>query len=142
MKVLLDTSVYIEILRSAEFASGFRGRYARDLPRTYLSSVVAQELLAGASTFAERRQVGQLIGPFEKVRRVVVPSHGDWKRAGSVVARLLSRVPQYQDKIRRGLLNDVLIISSARTIGAKVVTRNAADFRLVRGVLRFSLEII
>ncbi len=38
--------------------------------------------------------------------------------------------------------NDALIALTARSIGAAVVTRNEKDFRLVREVRIFNLEIV
>ena len=42
----------------------------------------------------------------------------------------------------RGLVNDALIALTARSIGAAVVTRNERDFRLIRGIRPFDLEIV
>ena len=54
--LVIDTSVYLTVLHDERFALGFRERYARDIPRTFFSSVVVQELLAGARTLHHRRQ--------------------------------------------------------------------------------------
>ena len=77
--VLFDTSVYVSILRNAAFAAEIRPRYLRDIPLTYFSSVVVQELLAGARTPRQRRQVAALYEPFERVRRIITPSHLVWE---------------------------------------------------------------
>jgi predicted nucleic acid-binding protein len=142
VRLIFDTSVYVDVLRDAEFAKAFRPRYARDLPRTHFSSVVVQELLAGARTFRHRRQAAALYEPFERVRRMATPTHAIWTEAGTVLAALYARVPAARDKLRRGLLNDVLIALSGRTLGATVVTRDGADFTLIRRVRPFALEVI
>lgn len=139
---LFDTSVYIAILRDATFAQTFRPRYVRDIPFTHCSSVVIHELLAGARTPRQRRQAASLYEPFERVQRIVTPSHLVWKEAAAVVATVFEKVPQLRSKILHGLLNDILIALSGRAIGATVVTRNGEDFRLIQQYRPFTLEVI
>src|SRR5438093_7266264 len=90
--LLFDTSVYVSILRNAAFAAEFRSRYLRDIPLTSFSSVVVQELLAGARTPRQRRQVAALHEPFERVRRIITPSHLVWKAGKPLNAQ--ARKPQ------------------------------------------------
>ena len=139
--LVFDTSVYISILRDAGFASALRERYRREVPRIHFSSVVIEELLAGARTLGHRRQAVDVYEPFEKVGRVVTPSHEIWKETGRILARLAARASSYRDRLSRGFANDVLIALSARSIGATVVTRNKRDFELIREVRSFALEI-
>jgi predicted nucleic acid-binding protein len=127
-RLLFDTSVYISVLRDEAFAQEFRPRYFRDILRTYFSSVVIQELLAGARTFRHRRQAAALYEPFERTGRIVTPSHSIWKEIGTIVAVLAERVPQFRDKLSRGLINDRLIALSGRSIGATVVTPTVKTF--------------
>jgi len=141
-RLLFDTSVYISVLRDETFAQEFRPRYFRDIPRTHFSSVVIQELLAGARTFRHRRQAAALYEPFERAGRIVTPSHSVWKEIGTIVAVLAERVPQFRDKLSRGLINDMLIALSGRSIGATVVTRNGEDFRLIQRFRTFALQVI
>src|SRR5213078_5118011 len=141
-RLVFDTSVYIAILRDARFAASFRARYRRDVPRTHMCSVVVQELLAVARTARHRRLAAALYEPFERARRVVVPTHRVWKDAGAVLATLWNRLPAARSRVARGLVNDALIALTARSIGAAVVTRNEKDFRLVREVRTFNLEIV
>jgi predicted nucleic acid-binding protein len=140
--LLFDTSVYVSIFRNAAFAAEFRPRYLQDIPLTYFSSVVVQELLAGARTPRQRRQVAALYEPFERVRRIITPSHLVWKEVGSLVAVVLEKTPQFRSKLASGLLNDILIALSGRSIGARVVTGNGQDFRLIQQFRDFGLEII
>ena len=140
--IVFDTSVYIAVLRDMAFATDFRARYARDVPRTYFSSVVMQELVAGARSFSHRRQAALLYGPFERVGRVVTPTHRVWKDAGSVLARASDSLPGFRSKLAGGFMNDVLIALSARAIGAAVVTRNAEDFQMIRDLRSFELELV
>jgi predicted nucleic acid-binding protein len=140
--LLFDTSVYVSILRNAAFAATFRPRYLRDIPLTYFSSVVVQELFAGARTPRQRRQVAALYEPFERTRRIITPSHLVWKEVGSLVATLLKQAPQFRSKLTSGLLNDILIALSGRSIGARVVTGKGQDFRLIQQFRAFVLEVI
>ncbi|MFI5394017.1 MAG: hypothetical protein ACHQ9S_00665 [Candidatus Binatia bacterium] len=73
--LVIDTSVYLTALRDERFAIGFRERYARDIPRTFFSSVVVQQVVAGARTPHHRRQAAALYEPFERVRRILSPTH-------------------------------------------------------------------
>jgi predicted nucleic acid-binding protein len=141
-RFLFDSSVYITILRDESFARTFRPRYIRDIPRTHFSSVVIEELIAGARTFRHRRQAAALYEPFEHAGRIVTPSHSVWKEAGTVVMTVAEKIPQWRDKLSRGLLNDILIALSGRLLGATVVTQNGEDFRLIRQFKTFALEII
>jgi predicted nucleic acid-binding protein len=141
-RFLFDSSVYITVLRDEHFARAFRPRYMRDIPRTHFSSVVIEELIAGARTFRHRRQAAALYEPFERAGRIATPSHSVWKEVGAVVATLAEKIPQWRDKLSRGLLNDILIALSGRSLGATVVTRNEKDFRLIRQFRAFALEVI
>ena len=141
-RLLFDTNVYIAVLRDVTFATAFRPRYLRDLPHTFFSSVVVQELLAGARTPRHERQARALYEPFERARRIVTPTHRIWKEAGTIVAAMFESTPQFRSKLSQGLLNDILIALSARSIEASVVTGNVEDFRLIRQFREFSLESI
>jgi predicted nucleic acid-binding protein len=132
----------VSILRNAAFAAKFRPRYLRDIPFTYFSSVVVQELLAGAHTPRQRRQVAALYEPFERVQRIVTPSHLVWKEVGRVIAVVLEKTPQFHSKLASGLLNDILIALSGRSLGARIVTGNGQDFRLIQQFRVFALEVL
>jgi predicted nucleic acid-binding protein len=131
-KLLYDTSIYVELLRSSSFAATVRADYERRVPFTYFSSVVVQELIAGARDQRERRVVEELYVPFERARRIVTPTHGVWKEAGLLLRKILDRLADGKTLLRTGLINDVLIALSARGIGAAVVTKNREDFALIQ----------
>lgn len=140
--VLYDTSVYITVLRETAFAASFRPRYLRNVPFTYASSVVIQELLAGARTTRHRRQASALYEPFERARRIVTPTHLVWKETGMVIAKLFDQMPQLRSMLTQGFLNDILIALSGRAMGAAIVTRNGEDFQLIQRLRPFHLEVI
>ena len=79
-KHLIDTDLYIDLIQSGGTASVIRELYEKDAPGVYFSSIVAQELLAGARTPAGKRHVEMLLAPFERARRIVTPVTGSGKK--------------------------------------------------------------
>jgi predicted nucleic acid-binding protein len=139
---VVDTSVYVAVLRDASFAAVFRPRYERALPRTHLSSAVAQESLAGARTPRHRGLAQALIEPFERAGRVVTPTHALWRDAGTMLSHLWRDAPSYRSAVHRGLVNDVLVALTARAIGARVMTRNRRHFEMISAVRQFGFEVL
>jgi predicted nucleic acid-binding protein len=123
--VLFDTSIYITALRlRPEAALGLR-RIAAGGP-VWLSSVVLEELYAGAST-RSRHIVEHLERDFHRAGRLLVPSLTDWTQTGKVVA-LLGAKYGYEQVGKGRLTNDSLIAMSAGRLGITVITANARDF--------------
>jgi predicted nucleic acid-binding protein len=141
-RLVFDTSVYIAILRDRAFAGAFRERYMREVARTHVCSVVVEELLAGVRTPLHRKLAEALYAPFERVRRIIVPTHRVWKETGVVLAKLWTHDPAARNRTRFGLVNDALIALTTRSIGGTVVTRNGRDFRLIQAIRPFDLEIV
>ena len=54
-KHLIDTDLYIDLIQSGTTLPIIRELYDKDAPGIYFSSIVAQELLAGARSPAGRR---------------------------------------------------------------------------------------
>lgn len=134
-RYVLDTSLYVYATRSDEWSRELQAIYQAFAPFVYLHSVVAGELLAGATgPELERRTQRHLLAPFEATGRLVTPGHGAWKRAGAVVARLVKEKRLSPNGIRRSFLNDCIIAASARDHGLVVVTDNLRDFELIRTV--------
>src|SRR6516165_9959646 len=107
--VLFDTSIYITVLRlGPEAALGLRRMAAGGA--VWLSSVVLEELYAGAST-CSRHVVERLERDFHRARRILVPNLTDWTQTG-----------------KGRLTNDSLIAMSAGRLGITVITANARDF--------------
>lgn len=136
MKVLFDTSVWIDELRHGALSSVIarvRGKYV-----PWVDAVVAGELLAGACRKAQRRAVEKMLAPFEKTERVAVPGAGDYRRAGLALAGL--RREGRTLKNPGSALLDALQAADAARMGALLVTRNSADFeKLARHLpLRFA----
>src|SRR5664280_211358 len=108
---LFDTSIYIAALRRGNDAAIALRRVASDAP-LWLSSVVLEELYAGASDW-ERRVVERLERDFERVKRILVPNLSDWAQAGRVLARLAEKY-DYEQIGQGRLTNDALIRDERR----------------------------
>lgn len=136
--LIFDTSVYIAALRGG-LESAAAGALRATIPRTYLASVVAAELHAGATTEQGRRAVLTITQPPARAGRVVTPGATSWLAAGDLLSDLRRREPGLRSRLSR-LWNHALIALSARQIGATVVTSDTRDFTLLRRYLRFGLE--
>lgn len=134
----LDTNLYIHAIRDAARAAELDNFYDVFLPFTHLSSVVAQELAAGAS---DRRRGAEiqagLIDPFERRGRIFTPSHAAWKRSGEVLAELAATEGLELKRVPKSLVNDVLLALSCREAGVILVTENERDFRRIRKLTPF-----
>ncbi len=141
MPILLDTNVYLFALRSAAGAEFFERRFRPLVFRTYLSSVVVEELYAGALDAAGVRLVEAYVAALERAGRVSTPSFADWKDAGRLVARVTRQEPGRKGKVQQ-MLNDILLALSARRLGADLFTFNREDFELIRRHKAFSLKVL
>jgi len=122
---LFDTSVYINALRGDQ-AALFSMRHLEKATPIWLSSVVLEELYAGASP-RDRDVLERLESDFAKGRRILVPNLRDWTETGKVLARLGDK--HGYEQIGKGrLTNDGLIAMSAGRVGVTVITANARDF--------------
>lgn len=141
MKVLLDTNVYIAALQSEGARQQFRTAFFPLLPATVLSAVVAYELSVSASDVRTRDLLGAFIDPMERAGRVITPSFADWQLAAAVISSIAKKDGAFKSKLP-SLQNDILIALSARRAGAELITRNGADFRLIRKHVDFRLRVI
>ena len=132
MKVIFDTSVYVDYLRSGKLAHIVEGRAGQAV--VHLSAVVAQELLVGAPDRKAVRFLEGLVNRFNAMGRLVVPEIQDWMRAGSAIRQVAQR-HGFEQVRRARLTNDALILASGLRLGATILTRNADDFALLRGHL-------
>lgn len=140
-KHLIDTDLYIDLIQSGTTFPLIRELYTKEAPGLYFSSIVAQELLAGARSPAGKKRVETLFRPFERVGRIVTPGHDHWKDAGDILAKILHDRPDLKNK-RPALVNDCLLALSARSLGATLYTRNRDDFTLLQSRRSFSLVVI
>ncbi len=93
----------------------------------WLSAVVLEELYAGAGA-GGRDMVERLERDFDRAKRILVPSLGDWRNAGELLGLVAAKYGY--ERIGRGrLTNDALIAMSAARCGISVITANERDFR-------------
>jgi predicted nucleic acid-binding protein len=137
MKYMIDSDLYIELLRTGLYHNIIAEIYTRETPNIYFSSVVAQELLSGVINETGRKNVEAILYPFEKSGRIVTPGHSVWKDAGYILSKLRIKNPHLKSKLPQ-MINDTLIAMSARAIGAIVVTLNPSDFEAIKSVRNFS----
>jgi predicted nucleic acid-binding protein len=139
-KHLIDTDLYIDLIQTGSTLPLIRELYDTDAPAIYFSSMVAQELLAGARSAAGKKRVEILFRPFEKLGRVVTPTQtlgkppGNFGQGSTRQAHLKSKLP--------ALVNDCLLGLSARSLGATLYTRKRDAFMLIQSVRSFSLVAI
>ncbi len=141
MPILLDTNVYLFAMNSEEGARFFERSFLPLAFRTYLSSVVVEELYAGALDAGAVRLVERYVAVLERAGRVVTPTFRDWKEAGTLVARMTRKEPGRKPRIQQ-MLNDLLLALCARRIGADLFTFNRDDFELIRRHTPFSLKVL
>jgi len=128
-------------MRSDEGADFFERRFVPLVFQTYLSSIVVEELHAGALDAAAIRLVEGHVGALEKAGRLINPTFQDWKEAGKLVANITRKEPGRKPKIQQ-MLNDILLAFSARRVGADLFTFNRDDFELIRRYKPFSLKVL
>jgi predicted nucleic acid-binding protein len=129
VRCLLDTNIYFHILQDPAYLARYRAALLRVTPQTFLSSVVRFELVRGARGDIARARVAKAVEPLERVGRVIAPTHSDWAQAGTIQGRIWDDHPSLRTKT---LQNDLLIVYTARRVGAIVITGNMADFDLIR----------
>jgi len=130
----LDTNVYIRALRERERLTSLKRFLLRVGTRLRFSAVVALELRAGARTATQEQALADLVGPYARRERLLVPSCDTYTEGGRVLAALGAR--HGVDVSRGSLVNDVLIASSCREAATRLVTENVGDFDLVQRYLR------
>jgi tRNA(Ile)-lysidine synthetase-like protein len=102
-----------------------------------LAAVVAQELLAGVRGRAAATLEHAILEPFERRRRVLLPSYQAWKETGAVLAALVASGSARWPNVCRSLVNDVLLAMSCREAGVVLVTLNTRDFARIAEVRPF-----
>jgi predicted nucleic acid-binding protein len=127
---ILDTSVYIDNLRTGRFREEIL-----DLPFVVrCSAVVLAELSRGARSSEMRRFVADLT----KNLQIITPTEGEWAESGRIVRRI-AVAGHYDAQKTREIHFDVLIALGARQIGATLITQNRDDFETIRGFINFNL---
>ena len=129
-KVLVDTSLYIEWFRGNLLEHS--NELLSNIP--FLSSVVAAELIAGAHSKPQKREIFKFISHYENAERIIAPSHNICLQAGKIIEKL--------NTTSKSILGDALIAMSAKSIGAEVWTTNIKDFASLKKAHTFKLKPI
>jgi len=109
-------------------------------PSFYLSAVVLQELVAGATDGSTVKELERFRHLYRNVNKLLVPNEEDWWHAGLVLnalqrgrrSRKTGRIPKISAAERSRIINDVLIARTAKRAGVIVVTDNIDDFKKIR----------
>ena len=125
-KVLLDTNVFIDYLRTDRYADWIFGGVSNII--RFLSSVVLMELRIGADTLRRQRVVDRIQAAFP-ASRLFAPLPLLFDQAGQLFRTLHGNGSGLDDRL--GPVNDLLIALTARQIGATVLTSNVEDFQRV-----------
>ena len=141
-RFILDSNLYIEAASDTGKADDLDAFVQTWAPFLFLHAVVAQKLLAGA-TSERSRQVARrwIIEPFERRDRVVVPDFGMWKRSGEIISVLVAKKVLSPDGVPSSFRNDALLAASCRRAGLTIVTRNIKDFELIARVEPFRYAV-
>jgi predicted nucleic acid-binding protein len=136
-RYVLDTNVFTKASRDTEWSEQLLRFHAAFAPFEWLAAVVAQELLAGVRGKEATALEQQVLRPFERRRRVVVPSYTAWKDTGAVLSALVASGRARWPEVSRSLVNDILLAMSCREAGVVLVTMNTRDFARIAEVRPF-----
>jgi predicted nucleic acid-binding protein len=125
-KVLLDTNVFIDYLRTDLYADWIFGGVNNII--RFLSSVVLMELRIGADSVRRQRAVDRIEAAFP-TSRLIAPLPLLFDQAGRLFRTLHGDGSGLDDRL--GPVNDLLIALTARQIGATVLTSNVEEFRQI-----------
>jgi predicted nucleic acid-binding protein len=127
VKVVYDTCLYIDLLRSGKREDLFLNR----THFRFLSPIVLMELRAGARTRKQQKVVDRLLLPYSKAQRIIQIHTNLYYKAGELIAAMNLE----KRELKGGLIHDILIALSAHSIGATCLTANKKDFeRIARRV--------
>ena len=140
-KYVLDTNCYIDASRNAAALAALTRFSTWSAPGLFLSSVVAAELRAGATTVKGRKKLEDgVLAPFVRRGRVFTPSSAAWDALGLTLATLRVSEGLQLSQVKRSFAFDVLLAYSCRERGAVLVTRNSRDMDRIRSA--FSFEFV
>ena len=130
--VVFDTSIFIDHLRTGRHQQRIAG--TTGLVRN--SAVVLAELRRGATTPCEQ-------GFIERLARnhpIFTPTENNWLESGRLLCKI--RVDRGLHAEKLGDLHfDLLIALTVRSVGARLVTSDRADFELIATYRRLQLEV-
>ena len=132
--LLFDTAVYIGFPVQVEI-----------IDPGWLSIVVIQELMAGASGRSDLKYWENLSQHYVRKNRLLTPNEEAWRTAGRILNHMLSdasrsdkgrRRPKLSNDKKQSIIRDVLIAVSAKLQGVTVISDNE-DFPLLQDYYDF-----
>ena len=127
---ILDTSVYIDNLRS--------GRFKQEILDLKLVVRCSAVVLAELSRGARSREMRRFVDGLAKNLRIIAPTEREWIESGKIVCHLIAERGYDVNKTRE-IHFDVLIALTARRIGAYLITCNPKDFMAIQRYVGFEL---
>jgi predicted nucleic acid-binding protein len=127
---ILDTSVYIDNLRS--------GRFKQEILDLKLVVRCSAVVLAELSRGARSREMRRFVDGLAKNLRIIAPTESEWIESGKIIC-YLNAEHGYDVNKTREVHFDVLIGLTARRIGAYLITCNAKDFIAIQRYVGFEL---
>ena len=137
--IVFDTPIYIRELRKGN--SDILLQRQEEKNPLWLSAVVLEELLVGASDKKTVKILAKFENEFEKINRLLVPIQTDWSIAGQILNKIGEKYGF--DKVGRArLTNDTLLAMSIARNGFNLFTANAKDFQLISEFREFEWEVV
>jgi predicted nucleic acid-binding protein len=130
--VVFDTSIFIDHLRTGRHEQ----RIAATTGLVRNSAVVLAELSRAATKPGEQEFVERLA----RNHPILTPTENNWLESGHLLSKIRAAKGFGPEKLR-DLHFDVLIALTARSLGARLVTSNRADFELIASYRKVQLEI-
>jgi len=136
-RVLFDTTAYVQSMRMRiELPTSF---IPEEELLVFFSSVVAQELYAGANHPDIQRAINQHWYRALENERLVTPLPPDWRNTGLLLQQVSRRYGS--PRVAHGRMrNDALIAVSAQRYRLTVFSANAADFRALQEFCDFEFR--
>lgn len=137
-KYVLDTNCYIDASRDVDELTSLVEFTSWAAPGLFLSSVVAAELRTGTRSASDRKKLEkEVLDPFVRRGRVLVPSGAAWDALGLTLATLRENEGSGPSAVRRSFAFDVLLAYSCRENGVTLVTRNEKDMIRIAKIFKF-----
>ncbi len=128
-KFVLDTQPLHPTFRDPGANEALREFHRVRAPFEYLSSVVAQELLAGILRPEGRRTLERhVLGVYERAGRLITPIANAWQRSGDVLAAMMREEGLEIGRVSKSFSNDILLALSCRESGCVLVSEHHRDF--------------
>jgi hypothetical protein len=140
-KHLIDTDLYIDLIQSGTTLPFIRELYEKEAPGIYFSSVVAQEVLAGAWSRTGQKARGN---PIPTIRESWT-DRGSWTQPLERCRGHFSRHSTRQTRAQKQTadIGERLFAGVLRPLpGAILYTRNRDDFALLQRRRSFSLVVL